>query len=267
MLQTARHVQRHWSLLRTLTSRELKARYRGSVLGYFWSLVNPILLLAVYTFVFSVVFNPRDANTAPYGLFLVTGLFPWIWLQTSWLEGAGSLIANSGLIRKAAFPAELLPLVPVLANLVHFAFAVPVICVAFIGGRYLGHEAGGWTAVLIPLVTLCQLPMAAGLALGSAALQAHFKDVRDLLNNFLTLLFFMTPILYTLKTLDEFPLVQAIVRFNPVTPFTLAYQDLLFHGQIPGPFIWISMLIVSIVCWWGGSWIFERLSDTLVEAV
>lgn len=268
MWSTARRILRFRSLLRTLTVRELTARYRGSALGYFWSLVNPLIMLAVYTFVFSTIFKTRDAAADPYALFLVTGLFPWIWVQTSWIEGAGSLIANAGLIRKAAFPAELLPVVPVLANLVHFAFALPVIALAF--GVYVmafGGSVSGPAAFLLPLVILIQLPMVAGLALGFAALNAHFKDVRDLLNNLLTVLFFMTPILYTLDRLKGYPLVHAAIASNPFTPFIQACQQTVFFGQVPEPGLWIRMVVASLVTWAVGAWLFERLSETLVEAV
>ena len=268
MFSTARRILRHRSLLKTLTGRELKARYRGSVLGYLWSLVTPVMLLVVYTFVFSMIFDPRDPKVSPYGLFLVTGLFPWIWLQSSWLEGTGSLIANAGLIRKAAFPTELLPVVPVLANLVHFALAVPVIAAAFaVYHVYFEGEVSGWPALLLPLVVALQLPMVAGLALAFAALNAHFKDVRDLLNNLLTLLFFMTPILYTVNRLEKYPLIQGVVVANPFTPFTQAYQQTIFFGLVPEPALWLRMAAVSLVTWTVGAWLFDRLSETLVEAV
>ncbi len=267
MISSARRILRYRSLLKTLTGRELKARYRGSVLGYLWSLVNPLLLLVVYTFVFSTIFDPKDAEIHPYGLFLVTGLFPWIWIQSSWLEGAAALSANSGLIRKAAFPAEILPLVPVLANLVHFALAMPVIAAAFVFFRLQGEAVGSATALLLPLVALVQLPMVAGLALGFAALAAHFKDVRDLLANLLTLLFFMTPILYTVKRLEAFPWVHGVVTANPFTPFVQAYQQTVFFGQVPGPGSWLRMLAIGLVTWALGAWLFDRLSETLVEAV
>jgi lipopolysaccharide transport system permease protein len=267
MFATARRIFRYRSLLATLTTRELKARYRGSALGYLWSLVNPLLLVVVYTIVFSTVFDPRDPAVSPYSLFLVTGLFPWIWFQSSWLEGTSALTANSGLIRKAAFPGELLPMVPVLANLIHFAFALPVIAAAFAVARVYGYEPGGWTVLVLPLVTLIQLPMIAGLALGSAALNAHFKDVRDLLTNLLTLLFFMTPILYTLERLQELPLIYSVVRMNPLTPFVQAYQQAIFFGRMPSLATWATMIAISLVTWAAGAWIFDRLRDTLVEAV
>lgn len=245
----------------------MTARYRGSVFGWAWSLVNPIVLLVVFSFVFTVVFDPRDSNVSPYGLFLVTGLFPWIWLQGSLLEGSASLLANSGLIRKATFPSELLAVVPTLANLVHFLLTVPVIAIAFLIARAFGAEVGGLSALLLPVIILIELPMIAGLALGLGALNVHFKDVKDLLSNLLTILFYTTPILYTLASLDEHPWVQKLVAFNPLSPFVLAYQAVLFHGVVPPPSAWIAMVAVSATGWLLGTWVFERLRDTIVEAV
>jgi len=253
-------------LLATLTSRELKARYRGSVLGFLWSLANPLLLLSVYTFVFSVVFKPdARGGMSPYALFLVSGLFPWIWISASALEGSTSLLANSGLIRKAVFPAELLPMVSVFSNLVHLLFALPIVIVALVAGRILGYKVGGISTLALPAILLLHLPMVSGLALGASALTVHFKDVRDLLANFLTLMFFLTPILYSLDSIHHLALVWA-VRLNPFTPFILAYQEVLFRGELPDPLLWIQMALVSLVAWSLGAGLFERLRETLVEA-
>jgi len=266
MLRVARQILHFSSLLGTLTARDLKARYRGSVLGFLWSLANPLLLLAVYTFVFSVIFQPRTAGADPYALFMVSGLFPWVWLSTSLLEGTLSLISNSGLLRKAVFPAELLPMVSVLSNLVHLLLAVPIVAAALLTGRVLHYPVGGVASLLMPAVIIMALPMVAGLALGLSALNVHFKDVRDLLANFLTLLFFLTPVIYPLDTLRKYPALYWGVRLNPFTPFTLAYQDTLFRGQVPSPYLWLQMAIVSLVAWLAGAWIFDRLRETLVEA-
>ncbi len=267
MLRVALRLFRYRSLLLTLTARELKARYRGSALGYVWSLVNPILLLVVYAFVFGTIFQPRDPNVTPYALFLATGVFPWLWVSTSWMEGTNTLLANSGLIRKASFPAEILPMVSVFANLVHFAFALPVVVVGSLYFRQKGLEVGGWNGLMAPLVVLLQIPLVGGLTLSFAALNVHFKDVKDILSNLLTLLFFMTPILYTLNTLKGYPWVYRLVALNPMTPFTEAYQALLFEGRIPELSSWLIMLAVGLVVWLVGAWIFDRLSETLVEAV
>jgi ABC-type polysaccharide/polyol phosphate export permease len=232
MLEPARQILRYRSLLATLTGRELKARYRGSLLGYVWSLANPLLLLAVYAFVFGFVFRPRFEGADPYALFLICGLFPWLWASASLLEGSAAFVASGGLLRKAVFPLELLPLVPVLSNLVHLLLALPVL-------------AGG--------------------ALALAALNVHFKDVRDLVSNLLTLFFFLTPILFPLEAVPH-PALWWLVRSNPFTPFTLGYQQTLFFGVFPDAELWAQMALVSLVSWLVGAWIFGRLRETLVEA-
>jgi lipopolysaccharide transport system permease protein len=264
MFRVARQILRFRGLLATLTSRELKARYRGSVLGFLWSLANPLLLLAIYTFVFSVIFQPRIAGLEPYALFVVCGLFPWIWLATSALEGSMSLVVNSGLIRKAVFPAELLPMVSVLANGVHLLLAVPILAAGLGAARLLGYVVGGSASLLLPVVLALQLPMIAGLAVGAAALTVYFKDMRDLLANLLNLAFFVTPILYSLQSLEG-RWYWWLVRLNPFTPFTAAYQRILFFGQLPTSSLWLQMALVSLAAWALGGWLFERLRETLVE--
>jgi ABC-type polysaccharide/polyol phosphate export permease len=273
MFRVALQLLRFRGLLATLTARELKARYRGSALGFLWSLANPLLLLAVYSFVFGVLFQPARGQAigeGPYALFVISGLFPWVWLSTSTLEGSMSLIANSGLIRKAVFPAEILPLVVVLSNLVHLLLALPVVMAALVANRLLSSEEMGGSVMpvlFLPLVLLLQLPMVAGLAVGASALTVHFKDVRDLLANLFTLLFFLTPILYRLDFFGEgLSLMRWVVQLNPFTPFTLAYQDVLFYGRIPSPLLWTQMAIVSVLFWGIGAWLFDRLRETLAEA-
>lgn len=267
MLATARRILRFRGLLFILTARELKARYRGTVLGFFWSLVNPLLLLGVYSFVFAFAFVPqRSAGAEPYALFLVTGLFPWIWVSGSLLDAAGSLSANAGLIKKAAFPAELLPLVAVLSSGAHFLLALPVLAAALALGRLLGHPVGGWASLGFPAVVLLELPVLAGLALGLASLQAHFRDVRDILANALTLLFFLTPVLYPLEAIPA-GWMRRLLGANPFTPFTLAYQQMLFAGQWPAARTWAAMAAIAAASWLLGSLLFERLRETLVEAV
>jgi lipopolysaccharide transport system permease protein len=266
MLEAVRQIARFRGLLLTLTTRDLKARYRGSVLGVLWSLINPLLLLGVYTVVFGFLFTPpRAQGIQPYSVFLVTGLFPWIWVSSSLLDGSMSLITNAGLIRKAVFPTEVLPMVSVTVNLAHLLLAVPIVLGALLVGRLLGYGVGGWGVLLAPAVVLLQVPLVSGLALGLAALNVHFKDVRDILANLLTLLFFMTPIIYALDAIPS-PDLRRLLHLNPFTPFTLAYQKTLFRGEVPSVDLWAQMAVASLVAWAVGSWVFGRLRDTLVEA-
>ena len=267
MLQLSGRILRHRGLLATLVARELKARYRGSLLGFLWSLLNPLLLFLVYTFVFTRILPARAEGTEPYALFLMIGLFPWIWASTSILEGTVSLTTNASLIRKAVFPSEILPMVSVLSNLVNFLFAMPILGAALVVGRVLGYPVGGWAVLLLPVVIVLQLFVVGGLALGLAALNVHFKDVKDIVQNLLTLLFFLTPIIYPLSFIDAPLLRRLLIWGNPVTAPTLAYHDLLLRGEVPEIAVWWPLVAWAVVAWAAGGWLFARLSDSLAEAV
>src|SRR5688572_3646914 len=117
---------RYRGLIQSLVARELKARYRGSVLGMFWSFGNPLLLLLVYSTVFNYFIAAR-ADVEPYALFLCCGLLPWTWFSSSLNESTSSLVAGGNLIKKVLFPAEILPIVSVLANMVQFLLALPIL--------------------------------------------------------------------------------------------------------------------------------------------
>lgn len=258
---------KHRGLVATLVAREIKARYRGSVLGFFWSLVNPLLLLGVYSLVFGYVLPNRVPEIQPYGVFLVTSLFAWIWTNTAVIDGTTALISNSGLIRKAVFPVAVLPAVPVFANLVHFLLSLPIIAVALAIARGLGYALSGWSAMLLPVVIFVHLMAILGLALGFSALHVHFKDIRDLLINVFQLVFFLTPILYPLDFV-KFPVIRALIQWaNPMTPFAVAYQDLLFFGRLPGVTTCLLALGWAFVMWAFGAWTFKRLSPGLAESV
>lgn len=277
MLESTLRLVRYRGLLATLVQRELKARYRGSALGFLWSLVTPLVLLAVYTFVFSFIFRPRLTGAEPYALFLMSGLFPWIWIATSLQEGTVSLSANAGMIRKAVFPVEVLPIVAVLANLVHLMLAMPVLAAGMLAGRLMGFPVSGWLALAMPIVIFMEVVLLGGMTLGLSALNVHFKDVKDIVANLLALLFYLTPVIYTLEGVS-FPEegwaqllgkgVTGFVRwFNPFTPFTEATQELLFRGLWPSAAHWLHMGAWALGSWLVGAWLFERLKDSLGEAV
>src|SRR5947207_13566764 len=127
MFQNLAQLIRYRGLIASLVARELKARYRGSVLGFLWSLINPLLLLLIYSFVFTTVMPNETKGVQPYQLFMFCGILPWNWFATSLSDAAGSLIGGGNLIKKVLFPAEVLPLVSVLTNMVHFFLGLPIL--------------------------------------------------------------------------------------------------------------------------------------------
>src|SRR4051794_30765275 len=145
---------RYRGLVQSLVARELKARYRGSVLGFFWSFINPLLLLLVYSFVFTYVMPNRDARTTPYALFMFCGILPWTWFASSLMESSGVLISGGNLIKKVLFPAEVLPIVTVLANMIHFFFGLVILAGFLIYYQRPLHLS---ELAVFPLVVLIQL--------------------------------------------------------------------------------------------------------------
>src|SRR5438270_1115910 len=222
---------RRRQLISALTARDLKARYRGSILGYFWSLANPLLLLAVYTIVFTIFF-PANA-IRPYPLFLFAGILPWTFFSAATLESTGAVSANAGLIKKVMFPAEALPLVTVASHLVHFVLAMPILLLATVGFALHGDITISATILLVPFLMILQTLFVAGIAMTVASMSVLFRDLRDILTNLLQLGFFVTPILYLIDKVASRPF-RALLRLNPMTPFVVSYQDVLFFGHVPG---------------------------------
>src|ERR1700716_4041069 len=167
MFHNLARLVRYRGLIQSLVSRELKARYRGSVLGFVWSFVNPLLLLLIYSFVFTTVMPNNVEGVQPYALFMFCGILPWNWFSTSLSDASGSLIAGGNLIKKVLFPAEVLPLVSVLTNMVHFFLGLPIL-IAFLVFYRLPPDA--WDLVWFPVAVLVQLVFTSALAMLLAAL-------------------------------------------------------------------------------------------------
>ena len=127
MFSNLANLFRYRGLIQSLVARELKARYRGSALGFVWSFINPLLLLLIYTYVFTAVMPNNTEGVQPYALFMFCGILPWTWFSSSLSEAANSLIAGGNLIKKVLFPAEVLPIVSVLTNMVHFFLGLPIL--------------------------------------------------------------------------------------------------------------------------------------------
>ncbi len=264
MFSNLANLIRYRGLIQSLVARELKARYRGSVLGFFWSFFNPLLLLTIYSFVFTVVMpglHPQEIE--PFALFMFCGILPWTWFSSSLIEAAGSLISGGNLIKKVLFPAEVLPIVNVLANMVHFFFGLPILILFLI---YYRHPPDPSDLIWFPVTVFVQLIFTIALALLLSALTVHFRDLRDILSNLLTLWFFATPIIYSIQSAPG--LSKRVLDLNPMTHIIVTYQEILFYpGQI-GHWRWLLALAgLSVLLFLAGYWVFDRLRDSFAEAV
>jgi ABC-type polysaccharide/polyol phosphate export permease len=255
---------RYRGLVQSLVARELKARYRGSVLGFFWSFINPLLLLSIYTFVFTVILPNQNKVAQPYALFMFCGILPWNWFSSSLMEASNALVSGGNLIKKVLFPAEILPIVSVLANMVHFFLGL-LILVGFLA--YYRHPPDAADLIWFPVAVAVQLVFTTALALLLAALTVHFRDIRDLLANLLTLWFFATPIIYpwTQANVRQF---KWIFNANPFTHLAISYQEILFFNGPIGHWRWLLALGGgSVLLFLGTYWVFDRLRDSFAEVV
>ncbi len=265
MLSNLAKLFRYRGLIQSLVARELKARYRGSALGFVWSFINPLLLLLIYSFVFTTVMPNTTEGVQPYQLFMFCGILPWTWFSSSLAESANSLIAGGNLIKKVLFPAEVLPIVSVLTNMVHFFLGLPIL-IAFL--IVYQHYPRPENLLWFPVAVLVQLVFTTALALILSALAVHFRDIKDILSNLLTLWFFATPIIYPWFQ----PSVQKFHLFFDINPFThlaVSYQEILFFNQGPvGHWKWLlSWGAGSVLLFLAGYWLFDRLRDSFAEAV
>jgi ABC-type polysaccharide/polyol phosphate export permease len=263
MFRNLARLPRYRGLIQSLVARELKARYRGSVLGFFWSFINPLLLLLVYTFVFNYVLPQRVEGADPYALFMFCGILPWTWFSASLMESSGVLISGGNLIKKVLVPAEILPIVTVTANMVHFFLGLPILVVFLIWYRApLTFVELLW----FPVVVAVQFVFSVACALLLSALTVHFRDIRDILANLLTLWFFATPIIYPWRSAPK--IAARYLNINPFTHLAISYQEILFFQGPFGHWKWLLALGAgSVVLFLFGYFVFDRLRDSFAEEV
>jgi ABC-type polysaccharide/polyol phosphate export permease len=264
MLKHLLSLLRYRGLIQTLVARDLKARYRGSVLGFFWSFVNPLLLLLIYSYVFTQVLpGLHPESLQPYALFMFCGILPWTWFSSSLLESSGTLISGGNLIKKVLFPAEVLPIVTVLANMVHFFLGLLILAAVLV---YYQRPLDPLELLWFPVIVLVQLILTTGLALLVSALTVHFRDIKDILGNLLTLWFFATPIIYAMEQAP--PGNRWLLTLNPMTHLVISYQEVLFYTGPHAHWKWLLALGAgSVVVFLAGYFVFDRLRDSFAEEV
>ena len=253
-----RDLYRYRALIWTLVIKELKLRYRGSILGFFWSFLNPLLLMAVYALVFSVYMRIQMEH---YPVFMFCGLLPWIWFSASLLEGVNSIVGRGDLITKAFFPPQILPMVTLLSNLINFLLSLPILFIFL----WISHVVPAWPLVTVPLILFVQLLFTLGMALALSALNVHFRDLTHILGNLLTLWFFVCPIIYPLKQVPE--RFRFLIDFNPMGLMTLMYQDVFFYNRFPDFKVLGWLFVLGVVTIIAGNAIFNVYRESFAEEI
>jgi lipopolysaccharide transport system permease protein len=247
------------ALVWALVCRHLNARYRGSALGFIWSFLNPLCLIAVYSLVFQYYIRFQDVNN--YTLFLFAGLLPWIWFSSALLEATSSISSGGSLITKAMFPPQILPMVSVLTNLANFLFAIPLL----VGFMLIVGIVPSYSLLALPLILFLELLFLSGLAFFFAAINVHYRDVQHILGNLMTLLFFLCPILYPTDRVPE--KFKFTLWLNPVSIFTEMYQGIFIHGTLPSLKMIAITFMLGVFALFLGCKVFNSFRDEFAELV
>jgi lipopolysaccharide transport system permease protein len=246
----------YFDLLRELVVRDLKLRYKRSVLGIAWSLLNPLLQLLVFSFVFRFLI---PLHIHDYTLFLFSGILVWSWFQSSLYSATGAIVDNPSLLRQPGFPSGVLPVVSVMSNTVNFLFALPALLISVWATGHLPNLS----LAALPLVMATQFLLMLSISYFLAMLHVPFRDTQYLLGILLFLGVYMVPIFYDAAAIPTN--YQRIYRLNPLVPIVEAYRTILLHGQTPHALPLLLTALLSCVLLLLGRTLFVHVSYSFLE--
>jgi ABC-type polysaccharide/polyol phosphate export permease len=243
--QTLAAMYRYRELLKNLVLKDLKLKYRGSVLGFLWSLANPLLMIVVYTIAFNYILGMRVQG---FVFYLMLGIIAWTFFSNSAMMSTGAIIDNGGLVKSIFFPRAILPVATVLFNFAQYLLTalvfVPVMLIVY------GVKPAP-PMLLYPAFLALQLLFTIGIALILATATAFFRDIRHFLEIALAALFWLTPIVYQFEQISKN--ARLAILFSPMSPFVVAYQQIFFYRQWPELMVWLLATIYTAIALGAGA--------------
>ncbi len=255
-MKVFKDLYKYRELLRTSVKKEIRGKYKGAWLGVLWSYLNPILMLMVYSFVFSKIMKIQIDN---YSMFLFTALIPWTFFTVSISQGSLSTVANGSLMKKVYFPREIIPISSVTANAINFLISTLIMLFALL----ITGVGFSYYILFFPLILLIQYILILGITFITSSCTVYARDLEHIISVFLMALFYATPIVYSLDMIPK--QYQFIINLNPMAPIIQAYRDILFYKRMPnfeslGIVALISFAILVI-----GYLIYKRFERNFVE--
>lgn len=256
----AGHLRLLWKyreLLRNLVERDIKVRYKRSVLGFAWMMINPLITMIVFSVIFREIFGMQQ----DYPLYVITALLLFNFFSLGSSQGLNSVVASGGLIRKVAVPKAIFPLASVVANLVNLALSlIPLAAVMAFTGAPLTPAL-----LLLPIAVLAAFLFTFGISLILATLNVFYRDVRWFYDSILLLLFYMTPIIYPDKVVPE--RFRVVIHANPLTRLLELFRAPIYEGRMPSPrevLVGMGIGLVTLVAGW---FVFHRYEDRFINFI
>ncbi len=251
-------------LIELMVRRDLQGRFRGSVMGTFWSVINPLGHMLLYTFVFSIVLKVRlgtDTSTGSFAMFLMAGLLPWQSLSESCLRATTTILENPNLVKRVVFPLEILPLVSVLSSMVTEVIALTVLTVIASISMHTVH----WTLVFIPLLLLSQFLFVGGIAWLLSSMGVFLQDIRHAISLFLSVWMYSTPIVYPASQLPES--LKFLLWINPMAGLIGDFRRCMLEGLPPDWNCYFSYTAIGLVLWFAGYYFFYKIKKSFADVM
>ena len=255
-MRVLKEIYNYRQMIYSLVNKELKVRYKGSILGFFWTFLNPLLQLTIYTIVFSVILKSSIKN---FHIYLFVGLVPWIFFTTCIQAGSVSIVANKDLVKKIYFPRIVLPIATVNAAFMNMIYTMIVVIITV----FFSEVGLSWYILLLPIIMILQYIMVLGITFIFAALNVFFRDLEYILNIVLMAWFYMTPIVYSI---DMVPTeYRGILLINPMSSIIMFYREILYYKKAPDFSFFGNIVLYSIIMIFIGYFVFERLQKSSAE--
>lgn len=257
-MHTLREFYDYRELLKTNVRKDIRGRYKGSILGMLWTFINPLLQVFVYYLVFPHLMKGSMPN---FLIYLICAMFPWNFFLASVVGATGCIKGNAGIVKKVYFPRKILVLSQVLSNLVNFFFSVPIILIFVL----IFKIPLTWHLIWLPVIAIVEAFFCYGIGLFLSAINVYVQDVENLVQFFLNLLFYGTPIIYSLDMFPPEHILYKLIECNPMTMLVNCYRNIFMYGTDPS---WTALSIVfvlAIVLTVFGNWVFNKLEKGFAE--
>ncbi len=241
----------------SLVRKELRGRYKGSILGFLWTFINPLLQLVIYTIVFSTILR---SDVEKYYLFLFVAFIPWMFFQTAITGGASCIIAQKGMVTKIYFPREVIPISYVTSGFVNMLYCHVIVFMVVIFSRITIKPSA---LLYLPIIMLIEYTMALGIAMLSSSITVYFRDCEHILGIVSMAWMYLTPIMYSVEIIPE--KYVPLFLLNPMTSVITGYRDILYYGRVPELRTLISAAIFGILILIIGGVVFSKLKKHFAE--
>ena len=245
------------SLTWEMTKSEVTDRYRGQILGWFWAILHPLILIGVYIFIFVVIFKIRIGGTREmpldYTTYLLSWLIPWLTVQEVMSKASIAITSNANLVKQVVFPIEILPIKSILASLITQGIFLSILIMYVLATNH----SLPFTYIFLPLLIFIQMIGMAGISFTLSAIGVYFKDVKDFVQMFTLIGIYLLPIFYLPEQVPE--QFRLILFINPFSYMVWCYQDVLYLGRFDHPWAWVAFIVMSHISFTLGYNLFRKL--------